>query len=72
SKPFAKWAYCRVVYNEVHRKVYHSGGMTAFTTDYIRYVDDGLSVIVFTNIDGEYSNAETASRQVARFFNSAL
>jgi D-alanyl-D-alanine carboxypeptidase len=50
-----------------HPKVYHSGGMHAFTTDYLRYTNDKLSVIVLTNL-GTDSNPEIISRAVANMY----
>lgn len=50
-----------------HPKVYHSGGMPAFTTDYLRYTNDKLSVIVLTNL-GIDSDPETISRAVANMY----
>lgn len=55
-----------------HRKVYHSGGMPAFTTDFIRYLDDKLTVVVLTNLDDKHSDPQRISRAVARLFNAAL
>lgn len=55
-----------------HRKVYHSGGMPAFTTDFIRYVDDKISVVVLTNLDEHHSDPQSISRAVARMFNKSL
>lgn len=55
-----------------HFKVYHSGGMPAFTTDFIRYPDDGISVLVLTNL-GEAGEAPMkVSRYVAKMFRPAL
>ena len=47
-----------------HPKVYHSGSMYAFTTDYLRYTNDKLSVIVLTNL-GTDADPEFISRTVA-------
>lgn len=55
-----------------HRKVYHSGGMPAFTTDFIRYPDDKMSVVVLTNLDEQHSDPQSISREVARRFNTSL
>ncbi len=49
-----------------HPKVYHSGGMYAFTTDYLRYTNDKLSVIVLTNLGD--SDPETISRSIGEMF----
>lgn len=51
-----------------HPKVYHSGGMPAFTTDYLRYTSDKLSVIVLTNLGDGASDPETISRAVANMY----
>jgi CubicO group peptidase (beta-lactamase class C family) len=51
-----------------HPKVYHSGGMPAFTTDYLRYTNDKLSVIVLTNLGDGSSDPETISRAVANLY----
>jgi D-alanyl-D-alanine carboxypeptidase len=50
-----------------HPKVYHSGGMAAFTTDYLRYTNDKLTVIVLTNL-GMVSDPEKISRTVANMY----
>ena len=51
-----------------HPKVYHSGGMHAFTTDYLHYTDGKLSVIVLTNLGEDHSNPETISRTIGEMF----
>lgn len=50
-----------------HPKVYHSGGMTAFTTDYLHFTNDKLTVIVLTNL-GTVSDPEKISRAVADMY----
>jgi D-alanyl-D-alanine carboxypeptidase len=55
-----------------HPKVYHSGGMPAFTTDFIRYTDDGVSVIVLTNLGQAGEAPMKVSRYVAKMFRPAL
>lgn len=50
-----------------HPKVYHSGGMAAFTTDYLHYTNDKLTVIVLTNL-GMVSDPEKISRAVANMY----
>lgn len=50
-----------------HPKVYHSGGMSAFTTDYLHFTDDKLTVIVLTNL-GSPTNPETISRSIAEMY----
>jgi CubicO group peptidase (beta-lactamase class C family) len=51
-----------------HPKVYHSGGMPAFTSDYLRYTNDKLSVIVLTNLGTQWCDPETISRTVANMY----
>lgn len=55
-----------------HRKVYHSGGMPAFITDFIRYPDDGISVVVLTNQGSIGREPQLMSRYVARMFRPGL
>jgi D-alanyl-D-alanine carboxypeptidase len=55
-----------------HPKVYHSGGMPAFTTDFIRYTDDGISVLVLTSLGDAGEAPMKVSRYVARMFRPAL
>lgn len=50
-----------------HPKVYHSGGMSAFTTDYLHFTNDKLTVIVLTNL-GAVSDPEKISRAVADMY----
>lgn len=50
-----------------HPKVYHSGGMTAFTTDYLHFTNDKLTVIVLTNL-GDTADPEKISRTVAEMY----
>jgi hypothetical protein len=51
-----------------HPKVYHSGAMYAFRSDYLRYTTDKLSVIVLTNLGENHANPETISRTVGEMF----
>jgi CubicO group peptidase (beta-lactamase class C family) len=37
---------------EGHRLVHHDGSTLGFTTEYLRFVDDGISIIILTNTDG--------------------
>jgi CubicO group peptidase (beta-lactamase class C family) len=54
------------------RMVYHSGSMPAFTSDFIRYLDAGLSVVILTNIDYNTADPQPMTRAVARMFNPAM
>jgi CubicO group peptidase (beta-lactamase class C family) len=51
-----------------HPKVYHSGGMPSFTTDYLHYTNDKLSVIVLTNLGTQWTDPETISRTIANMY----
>ncbi|MES2015462.1 MAG: serine hydrolase domain-containing protein [Pseudomonadota bacterium] len=51
-----------------HPKRYHSGGMYSFTTDYLHYTDDKLTVIVLTNLGTDWSDPERISRTVANLY----
>lgn len=51
-----------------HPKVYHSGGMPAFTTDYLHYTKDQLTVIVLTNLGTDWSDPQTISRTIANMY----
>jgi len=51
-----------------HPKIYHSGGMPSFTTDYLHYTNDKLSVIVLTNLGTQWADAETISRTIANMY----
>jgi D-alanyl-D-alanine carboxypeptidase len=55
-----------------HRKVYHSGGMPSFITDFIRYPDDGISVVVLTNQGTIGREPQQMSRYLARMFRPGL
>jgi CubicO group peptidase (beta-lactamase class C family) len=35
-----------------HRRIGHGGGIGGFSTEYARYPDDGLTVVVLTNLEG--------------------
>jgi len=50
-----------------HPKVYHSGGMAAFSTDYLHYTNDKLTVIVLTNL-GIVADPERISRAVSEMY----
>ena len=51
-----------------HPKVYHSGGMPSFTTDFLHYTNDKLSVIVLTNLGTNWADSETISRTIANMY----
>ncbi len=53
-----------------HRWVYHSGAVPGFVSDFMRYPDDKLSVVVLTNANP--SNARLLARTVATMFEPAL
>jgi len=55
-----------------HRWVYHSGGMPGFVTEFLRYPDDQLTVIVLTNLDDQHSNARVISRGVSQILQPGL
>jgi len=48
-----------------HRVIEHPGAWQGFTTMVSRYVDDGLTVVVLTNLDSDHANAENIERVVA-------
>ena len=51
------------------RRVEHSGGQPGFVSDFLRGLDDGLSVLVLTNSDK--GNATAIAREIARLHSSA-
>jgi D-alanyl-D-alanine carboxypeptidase len=53
-----------------HRRVSHSGGVSGFSAQITRFVDDSLTVIVLTNKNGE--SLEGVADQIARAFNPVL
>ncbi len=53
-----------------HLRIHHDGGVPGFRSDFERYMNDGLSVIVLTNSGG--ANAERMAQNVAGFFMPAL
>ncbi len=50
------------------RRVEHSGGQPGFVSDFLRGLDDGLSVLVLTNSDK--GDAPTIAREIARLYTS--
>ena len=55
-----------------HHAVSHSGGMPGFTTEFVRYLDSGWSVAVFTNIDERYGDPLSIATGVASLFSDNL
>ena len=55
-----------------YRKVYHSGGMPAYISDFIRYPREGISVIVLTNQGYSDREPQLISRKVAQLFRPGL
>ena len=54
------------------RWVYHSGGMPGYVTDFMRYPDQKLTIIVFTNLSDKHANARNIVRAVAPMFGQTL
>ncbi len=48
-----------------HRVIEHTGAWQGFTTMVSRYVDDGLTVVVLTNLDSDHAYPENIERVVA-------
>ena len=55
-----------------HRVIEHGGAWQGFTCHIARYVDDGLSVVVLTNLDSDHAAPENIERVVAGIINPAL
>ena len=55
-----------------YRKVYHSGGMPSYSSDFIRYPREGISVIVLTNQGYTRREHQLISRKVAQLFRPGL
>jgi CubicO group peptidase (beta-lactamase class C family) len=55
-----------------HKVIEHSGAWQGFTTQISRYVDDGVTVVVLTNLDAGHSNPGQIERVVAGFVEPAL
>lgn len=55
-----------------HRLYQHGGAWQGFTTFIARYVDDGLTVIVLTNLDSEHSNPGKIARRIAGVYVPSL
>jgi CubicO group peptidase (beta-lactamase class C family) len=55
-----------------HRSVEHGGAWQGFTTFIARWLDDGLTVVVLTNLSARDSNPGKIARQVAGLYVPAL
>jgi CubicO group peptidase (beta-lactamase class C family) len=55
-----------------HRLIAHSGAWQGFTMNISRYVDDRLTVVVFTNLDEDNSHPDRIARGVAALYVPAL
>lgn len=55
-----------------HRVLEHSGAWQGFTCDIARYVDDGLTVVVLTNLDSNHARPTYIERVVAGIVAPAL
>ncbi len=51
-----------------HRAASHDGAWQGFTMSMTRYLDEGLTVIVMTNLDSDNSNPEKIDVEVARIY----
>jgi CubicO group peptidase (beta-lactamase class C family) len=55
-----------------HRVIQHGGAWQGFTTFIARYVDDGLTVVVLTNLDAGHSNPGKIAHAVAGLYDDRL
>jgi len=55
-----------------HKVIEHGGAWQGFTTYIGRYVDDGLTVVVLTNLDSGHAHPGKIGHDVAGLYNSAL
>jgi CubicO group peptidase (beta-lactamase class C family) len=55
-----------------HRLIEHDGAWQGFTMNISRYVDDGLTVIVMTNLDSEHAKPERVAHGVAGLYEGKL
>jgi hypothetical protein len=55
-----------------HRVVRHDGAWQGFTMSIARYIDDHLTVVVFTNLDEDNSHPERIAARVAGLYLPAL
>lgn len=51
----------------VHKRIGHTGAAPGFSTSYSRFIDEKISVFVFTNKDSDYSILKL-SNEIASFF----
>lgn len=63
------WAIDRI---NGHRVIEHGGAWQGFTTFIARYVDDGLTVVVLTNLDSDHARPGEIAHAVAGLYNPAL
>ncbi|CAN5343211.1 hypothetical protein BH10BAC1_BH10BAC1_11790 [soil metagenome] len=45
----------------VHRKIWHSGGIYGFTSQFVIYPEDNITIIILSNSDCEIDNAQTSN-----------
>jgi CubicO group peptidase (beta-lactamase class C family) len=55
-----------------HRVVEHGGAWQGFTMAIARFIDDSLSVIVFTNLDEDHSNPDRIAGHIAGLYIPSL
>jgi CubicO group peptidase (beta-lactamase class C family) len=55
-----------------HRLIEHGGAWQGFTAQISRYVDDRLTVVVLTNLDGDHCDPEIIAHHVAGLYVPAL
>ena len=55
-----------------HKVIEHSGAWQGFTTHIARYVDDGITVVVLTNLDAGHSHPGKIAHAVAGLIEPAL
>jgi CubicO group peptidase (beta-lactamase class C family) len=55
-----------------HRVIEHAGAWQGFTAFIARYVDDGVTVVVLTNLDSDHSNPGKIAHEVAGLYDSQL
>jgi hypothetical protein len=51
-----------------HRLVRHDGAWQGYTMTFDRYIDDRLTVVVFTNLDDDNSHPERIAAHVAALY----
>ena len=55
-----------------HPILEHSGSWQGFTMDFLRYTEDKLSVVIFTNLDSEHSHPAKIAHAVAAIYVPAV